>query len=197
MGRKKKINPVQDKEKDEVTMTLELESELEAVRVDVEASKLDKIKAEIAAAKIELAKLKTDVSEVHVPAIRELDADEVVLKEKQINRGNESNALKEKIAAQKKYDNQMITGKFMNRRSPGNPVKLTYNKYIDDPVKWYDFRDGGTYTIPRGFVDQINEHYHTPKFTQRQGPMDPENPDSMISEVDTSNKKYAFVPIGF
>ena len=84
----------------------------------------------------------------------------------------------------------------MNRRAPGNPAKLTYMKYADDPVKWYTFEDGKVYTIPRGFADQINEYYHRPIFIQKEGELDPSNP-SQIHAVDTSNKSYAFVPVEF
>jgi hypothetical protein len=91
----------------------------------------------------------------------------------------------------------MITGKFMNRRAPGQTVKLTYLRYETDPVKWYSFEDGKIYTIPRGFADQLNEHYYTPHFIQKQTEMDPNRPASAIHDVDTSNKKYAFVPVNF
>jgi hypothetical protein len=34
-------------------------------------------------------------------------------------------------------------------------------------------------------------------FVQRQGAMDPDNPESQIAAVDNSNKKYAFVSVGY
>ena len=53
----------------------------------------------------------------------------------------EKKALKEKIEKQKAFDNQKVTGKFINRRHPGKvSEKLLYQKYEDDPVKWYDFQ---------------------------------------------------------
>ena len=113
----------------------------------------------------------------------------------------EKKALKEKIEKQKAFDNQKVTGKFINRRHPGKvSEKLLYQKYEDDPVKWYDFQDGGVYTIPRGFADQINEHYYTPIFNQKQGEQRLSSnlgDNSAISDVDTSKKKYSFVPVGF
>lgn len=65
----------------------------------------------------------------------------------------------ELLEQQKAYDNVMVTGKFINQRAPGQSVKLTYHKYNTDPVKWYEFKHNQVYTIPRGFADQINEHY--------------------------------------
>jgi hypothetical protein len=91
----------------------------------------------------------------------------------------------------------MITGKFINRRAPGQAAKLTYIKYEDDLPKWYMLEDNKVYTLPRGFVDQINDHYYTPHFVQTQGVMDPNRPCTAIHDVDTSNKKYAFIPLGF
>jgi hypothetical protein len=160
-------------------------SELESLKLQIELEK----------ARLELAQLKAKTESI---SSREHDPEEQELVAKQIARRNENKTVAAKIRSQKEYDNVKVTGKFLNRRAPGNPVRLTYIKYDDDPVKWWDFMDGRVYTIPRGFVDQINEHYHSPVFVQKTGPIDdPENPGSQIAEVDRSNKKYAFVPINF
>ena len=162
---------------------------------------LESIETEIDKARLELEKTKREIEEqkhaLKNLSSRDHDAKEASIVEKQIAQQGEKEGLKEKIAAQKAYDSVMIRGRFMNRRAPGQMAKLAYIKYDTDPVKWYEFNDGGVYTIPRGFVDQINEHYHTPHFIQNTGVMDPDNPESAIAAVDTSNKKYAFVNIGF
>lgn len=153
--------------------------------IDLARQELETAKKEIEERKLELAKMTSNVP---------------IVQEKKVEVSVRGNALKEKIQAQKDYDNVLVTGRFMNRRSPGQPVKLPYIKYEDDPVKWHPFIDGGTYTIPRGFADQINEYYHTPKFTQKQGEIihsSTVGENSTIAEVDTSNKKYSFVPINF
>lgn len=116
---------------------------------------------------------------------------------KNITMGNSKEAKRAVIEEQKRQDSRMVRGRFLNRRAPGQTVKLTYMKYEDDPVKWYEFRDGGTYEIPRGFADQINEYYHTPIFTQTEQFIDPSKPSSSIANVDTSVKKYAFVDIEY
>ena len=162
---------------------------------------LESLETEIDRARLELEKTKRELEEkkAEVKAIpaREVSEDEMIIVKKQVNMSSEKKALKEKIETQKAYDNVMLTGKFMNLRVPGKTEKLPYMKYEDDPVKWYTFNHGQVYTIPRGFADQINDHYHTPRFVQRQGPMSPDNPESQIAEVDTSNKKFAFVPVNF
>jgi hypothetical protein len=213
MGRQKKNKSLQIEEKKiEVIMTQENdqkknESEaweitLEGIQKEIDTERLE---LEIDRARLELEKIKIEIEEkkqemkAFVPR-REISEDEQRIIDKQITNINKKKSGSEVIEKQKAYDNQMITGRFMNRRSPGQQVKLTYNKYADDPVKWYHFKDGGTYTIPRGFVDQINEYYHTPRFVEKQGPQvisDRTGENSAIAEVDTSNKKYAFVAIGF
>jgi hypothetical protein len=187
MARQKKINIVDSEEKHEVNMTSTLE--LENVQQEI-----DKARQELEATKIEIEEKK---KELQSNSRRELDAQEIAIMNKHQNMKVDKGALAEKIEKQKVFDNVMVTGKFINRRSPGNSVKLTYMKYADDPVKWYVLEDGKIYTIPRGFVDQIREYYHRPNFTQKQGLMDPNQPTSAIHEVDTSQKLYDFVPVGF
>lgn len=188
MSRQKKIKVVQkEANKTEVTMSEEATA--------TEEQKLETTQIEIDKARVELENLRREISEL--ASKREVGADEANIVKKQISRSNESKAAASIIEKQKKIDNVPVTGKFINRRAPGMPAKLTYIKYVDDPVKWYEFEDGKVYTIPRGFAEQINEHYYSPHFIQKQGTMDPNAPSSAIHEVDTSNKKYAFVPVNF
>ena len=55
-----------------------------------------------------------------------------------------NDAAKEKIAAMKERDEDvMVTGKFYNLRvKEGQSVKLPYQKYGDEPVKWHPFDHG-------------------------------------------------------
>ena len=189
MGRQKKNKPLQIQETNEGTMT-------EEKTLDNIESQIDKARAELEATKIEIEEKKQQLKTM---PCREIDAEEMIIVKKHHQRNEDTKGLRDKIEKQKIYDNEKVTGKFMNRRVPGQPAKLTYLKYEDDPVKWYTFDDGKVYTIPRGFADQINEHYYSPHFIQK-GPgyiMDPSRPESAIHDVDTSNKKYAFVPVGF
>lgn len=162
---------------------------------------LDSLQGEIDQARIELEKTKRMIeekkAEIASSGRREIDANEMRIIEKQIATSNQKEAKSKVIEEQKRKDNEKVTGKFINRRAPGQSVKLPYMKYEDDPVKWHPFEDGKVYTIPRGFAEQINEYYHTPVFTKKEGPMDPNAPSSQIHAVDTSNKKYAFVPVNF
>lgn len=181
----------------EVSMVQEKESMTTEIEVEGFRQELDVIRVEIERARIEMKELELKKQELMAtPARRELSEEEKTINDKLINVRSHNEGLRNKIEAQKAYDNMKVTGKFMNRRAPGNPVKLTYMKYADDPVKWYTFQDGAVYTIPRGFADQINDHYYRPKFIQKEGEMDPSNP-SQIHSVDTSNKSYAFVPVNF
>lgn len=188
MSRQKKIKTVQiEAEKKEVLMTNE--------------TVLDNIQTEIDLARVELEKVKKEIEEkkqeMDLAERRDYDDDEKRIVEKQITSTNERKASDNVIEQQKAYDNVPVTGRFMNLRNPGQPVKLPYIKYPDDPVKWHPFEHNKVYTIPRGFADQINDYYHMPKFIQREGPMNPDTPQSQVAAVDTSQKKYAFVPVGF
>jgi len=166
-----------------------------------EAEVLESLEKDIDQARLELEATKREIEEKKVEvasgARREVSADEKSITERQTNRSVKNAALQAKIEAQQAIDSQKVTGKFINLRAPGQSVKLTYMRYAEDPVKWYHLEDGKVYTIPRGFADDINNHYFTPKFIQKSEPMDPSQPMSQIQEVDKSNKKYAFVSTSY
>lgn len=193
MARQKKNTIVESQEKShdeqtEICMTQTLE--------------LENLQQEIDKARVELEKTKIDLEEKRKQANainprREHDDDDLRAGIRGASATSSKEAGKAQIEKQKAIDNVMITGKFINRRAPGQSVKLTYMKYEDDPVKWYLLEDNKVYTLPRGFIDQINDHYYTPHFVQKQGEIDPNKPSSAIHDVDTSNKKYAFIPLNF
>jgi len=168
---------------------------------------LESVQQEIDRARMELESTKRQIEEkkleLRTAGGRLISEDEKKIMEKSVTMTNEKNSLKEKIDRQQSYDSELVTGRFMNRRAPGQAVKLPYIKYATDPVKWYPFEDGKVYTIPRGFAEQLNGGsendpcYYTPQFTQKSGEMDPNKPSSAIHAVDASNKKYAFTPINF
>ncbi len=202
MGRHKKIKSIEFKEKQEVVMAVETEESvntLETLEVEI-----DRTRAELEAVKIELEEKKALAKTM---PMREVDEDEMLIVKRQSTRSTETAGLKEKIAKQKAYDNVKVTGKFINRYKPGQPEKLLYQKYIDDPVKWWTFVDGNIYTIPRGFADQINggtdndPMYYKPRFIEKEGHqiIDPSRvgENSSIGRIDTSDKKYQFVPVNF
>lgn len=167
------------------------EHEVESFRKE-----LDVIRIELERARAEMKELEIKKKELISLPLRELSPEEQRIKDRQVAGFVKNDSLRNKIEAQKAFDNVKVTGRFMNRRAPGNSAKLTYMKYVDDPVKWYTFEDGKVYTIQRGFADQINDYYHRPIFIQKEGELDPSNP-SQIHAVDTSNKNYAFVPVTF
>ena len=185
----KNIIHAESEQKLEVTMT-------EAATIETIETEIDKVRVELEKTKRELEEKRSELKSM--PA-REVSEEEMIIVKKQVAGFAKNAGLKEKIEKQKAYDDVMVTGKFMNRRSPGQTVKLTYLKYETDAVKWYTFEDGKVYTIPRGFADQLNEHYYTPHFIQKSPDqfMDPNKPSSAINDVDTTNKKYAFVPVNF
>lgn len=202
MARQKKIKSLQiEEKKNEVTMTEEKDSPemtLESIQQEI-----DKARQELEQTKILIEEKK---NELKLQPRREVDADEQRIIDKQINNINSTKNKSDVIEKLREHDSMMVTGRFMNRRAPGQQVKLPYMKHSTDPVKWYILKDGGTYTIPRGFADQLNGGddknpcYYTPVFIQKQGPQefsDKMGENSAIAEVDTSNKKYAFVALAY
>lgn len=158
-------------------------------------SQMDEMRNEMEKLRVEKAQI---IEEKKVYA-RELDDKEVVLVEKQINNTNKRQALKEKIEAQKKYDNVMVRGKFLNQRAPGQSVKLTYLKYDTDLAKWWPFEHNKIYTIPRGFADQINEYYANIKYNEGKGPTSIEDGamGEALDHTPVREQIYAFVPVSF
>jgi hypothetical protein len=196
MGRHKKIKTVQVEEKTEAQMTTTDVLEVALTELDLARLELSQVQRQIEEKKLEMERF-GQTAPVKTSGLRDVTPEEQVIMDRHAERSVKSRELKIKMERQMEIDSEEITGRFMNRRAPGQPAKLTYQKYAHDPVKWWNLEDGKIYTIPRGFADQINNHYHTPVFTQKQGIMDPNRPESAIHEIDTSNKKYAFVPVSF
>ena len=189
MARQKKIKTIQIEAQQEVNMS--------------EAAVLENLQTEIDLARIELEKTRKEIAEKKAESekyqyterpLRDLSPDEKVVVDKHLGLSVEKKALAAKIETQKAYANQMITGKFLNLRAKGQSAKLCYDQFPGDVAQWITFQHGQVYTIKRGFADQINEYYYTPRFIQKEGPDDG---GSAIDAVDRSDKKYAFVAIGF
>ena len=200
MARQKKNKQLHSEHNQEVKMSET--AVLEPVEVQTESlqTELDLIRIELEKAKIELEEKKAQMKSM--PA-REISEEEKRIIAKQVNMVSDKGGLLNKIEKMKAADSVMITGKFINRRSPGKQCeRLTYLKHSTDPVKWYDFCDGQIYTIPTGFANQLNGGtdedpcYYQPKFNQVAPDADGKG-GSAIHSVDTSNKKYAFVPLNF
>jgi hypothetical protein len=185
----KKIEYSSEDQKPEVTMT--------------QTEQLEDLQAEIDKTVMELENAKRELEEKKQELTNLPKKNEDAILNKEIATSIKDSALSENIKNQKAFDSVLVTGRFSNRRAPGQSVKLPYQKYADDPVKWWPFEDGKVYTIPRGFADQINGGtekdplYYTPRFVQKSGIMDPDAPSSSIHDVDTSNKKYSFTPVNF
>lgn len=201
MGRRKKQNNIDSnfEEKTEVHMTT-IETANDAEALESLESEMDRVRVELEQAKRDLAEKKEELNNLPKNEKKaELSSSPAIKVE--------DKALSEKLAAQRISDNELLTGIFHNLRVPGQTVKLPYYKHVGDPEKWYTLVHGKTYTIPRGFANQINGGtdedpcYFMPKFTKKTGEaaiiIDPDNPESSIHSVDTSHKKFMFSPVGF
>jgi hypothetical protein len=184
-------------EKTEVCMTLENTDELIKDNEELEQiqQELDLARVDLEKTRLEIEAKKQELKATPVIEAKPIPNPSITIKD---------NALSQKIADRKARDSVMVTGKFYNLRVKGQSVKLPYLKYGDEPVKWWPLDHGKVYTIPKGFADQINGGteedpcYYTPHVIKNEGAIiNPDEPESGIHSVDTSDKKYAFVPIGF
>ena len=140
------------------------EPEVKNELIPSQSEVLENLESEVDRARMELEETKREIEEkkkeLSVISMREVSKEEMIIVKKDVAVQSKNGALTEKIRKQKDYDDVKVTGKFMNRRNPGQKVKLTYLKYETDPVKWYEFEDGKVYTIPRGFADQRASSAH-------------------------------------
>ena len=210
MSRPKKNKVLQVKKNIEVKMTEEIIEKPIEMGVAIQENQevlLDGLATEIDMSRLELAKINKEIEErkqsLKLMSSREIEPREQEIMDRQAVKKVERTSAEEKLARMKEYDCEKVTGRFMNRHRPGQPIKLPYMKYPEDPCKWWPFEDGKVYTIPRGFANQINGGdesdpcYYVPKFIQKEGPMDPDQDVSQLHSVDSSRKRYAFVPVGF
>jgi len=197
MARRKKINTIDSKENNnEVPMN-------EVAVVDT-MQEVDAVQTELDLARLELERTKREIEEKK-QELQFMDRRESApMKEVQV--APRAVSTNDRLERQKAIDAQLVTGKFINRHRPGQPVKLPYIKWPENPVKWHELHDGKVYTIPRGFADQINGGteedplYYTPNFVKKEGIQALSSvigENSAIHHVDTQNKKYAFVPCSF
>jgi hypothetical protein len=202
MARRKKINTIDSKENNEVKMSplvseqLEMTTAIDTTELEAAQAELDSVLIELEQTKLQIEEKKKELQFIdrrEIAPVREVETPKVV----------STNQILER---QKSFDAVLVTGKFINRHRPGQSVKLPYQKWPENPVKWHQLVDGNVYTIPRGFADQINGGtendplYYKPTFIQKQGEQltsDVIGENSAIHHVDTQNKKYAFVPVHF
>lgn len=214
MGRKKKIKALEPEVK---TMTEDNTAVIEepqtiAPQVDepieqdvnekyglIESAnqELDQIRKDLEKAKLELEAKQTEMKLMKVR--RDLDEQELAIMNKQITNGNEKAAKLSALEKQMQFDNVKVTGKFLNQRYPGQTVKLPYVKYATDEAKWYTFHHNKVYTIPRGFADQINEHYARITYRQKENNVisNPDSPGTALENEPVRHQLYAFVPTQF
>lgn len=223
MGRKKgslnkKIKPVQIDfienksfdEKTEVCMTKEIKEDSQElnekpifremnqkleIELDAVQQEIDQARIELERTRLEIEAKKQQLKSMPIVDVKPAESPAIAIKD---------NSLRDKIADMKARDSIQVTGKFYNLRVKGQSVKLPYLKYGDEPVKWWNFDHGKVYTIPKGFADQINggtesdPYHYTPHFIKNDNPIiNPDEPESGIHAVDTSDKKFSFVPLNF
>ena len=98
---------------------------------------------------------------------------------------------KEKLEAQRKRDQEMVSGFFDNYEVEGGTLKFPFRKYAG-PIKWYTLKDKEVSSIPRGLADHLNEHCWYPIHEHR---LDTNGKPSYM--IGKKVRRFGFHPLGF
>lgn len=61
-------------------------------------------------------------------------------------------------------DREMVKGIFRNFETRGGSIKFPFRGYKGDPIEWYEFTDGQTYSIPLGVAKHLNKNCWIPQY---------------------------------
>jgi hypothetical protein len=94
---------------------------------------------------------------------------------------------------QKETDMQMVKGRFRCFEPQGGGVKLSYRRHKGEPIRTYEFNDGGEYTIPLGLARHLRDNCNYYKHTHI---MDM-NGNPIIDQRSKRVDRMTFEPLGF
>jgi hypothetical protein len=98
---------------------------------------------------------------------------------------------KAKCEKMRKDDNRMIKGRYINRTGKHERLTRPYMRHAGDPIRYYHLIPDHEYELPKGFVDEINQH----RMPVRSGKCDA-NGDNPIGN-DTTEIIHEIVPCSF
>jgi len=98
---------------------------------------------------------------------------------------------KEKMKKQKKEDSRMVKARYINHRGNHERLSTPYMKYAGEPIRMYHLIPGYTYELPKGFVDQVNDHKGLAQRSDRVVN------DKVMTKDQSPLKLHELVPISF
>jgi hypothetical protein len=99
--------------------------------------------------------------------------------------------MKSKAEKQKKEDSRIVKARYINHRGMHERLDKPYMRYAGDPIQIYHLIPGKTYDLPKGFVDEINEHKGLAQRADRV--ID----DKVMAKDQNPLKIHELVPISF
>lgn len=97
---------------------------------------------------------------------------------------------KEKALKQKKEDQRMVKARYINYNGDHERLECPYMRWAGEPIRHYRLIPNQVYTLPMGFVDEINRSY----LTERSNEDDDRTP---IGKIIGKKKVHELVPVGF
>lgn len=107
---------------------------------------------------------------------------------------------KKEIQAQKKEDAKLVEVEYMNSRGRHERLTKPYCRYAGDPIQVWHMIPGKRYTVPMGFVKEVNDA--TKYIPRRSGLVSVDGnsirkDDSPLDKDEAGEWIHKLVPVGF
>jgi len=104
----------------------------------------------------------------------------------------------EKMRKQKKEDSKVVKARYINRRGIHERLEKPYCKYAGDPIQLYKLVPEMVYSLPLGFINEVNESQGIPLRADLQSIDGKDvNNDGTPLQRDRYEKIHELVPVSF
>jgi hypothetical protein len=100
-----------------------------------------------------------------------------------------------KVAKERAYKSQLVTGKFIFNECPGGELKFPYLEYPGDQKVNYTFKHDGIYTIPLGVAMHLNDNCSYPEYHHNMDQGKSVNAAAIY--ITTKVHRTSFIPLSF
>lgn len=104
----------------------------------------------------------------------------------------------EEMRKKKKDDSRMVKAQYINRRNINERLEKPYCKYAGDPIQQYKLIPEQIYTLPLGFINEVNEQDGLPIRADLQSVDGVEvNKDGTPLRQDRVERIHQLIPVSF
>ena len=103
--------------------------------------------------------------------------------------------LRAKQEAEKRYDHEMVTGKFLFNECPGGELKFPFLKYRGDQLVHYTMQHDKVYTVPRMVARHLNDNCWYPEYQHNMD--NGKAVDATKMYITTKIHRVNFIPLDF